>query len=244
VKAVYFTAGDVGHQIIEMVLNSYPEDIAAIVLDKKSSIFDAAENRKIPVQVFSTESKLIDFLPANFDYGFLLWWPKIVSSKLFKLAKYGFINTHPSLLPYGKGKHYNFWALVEQCPFGVTLHQIDEGIDTGPILAQQAIGYDWTDTGGSLYLKAKYAMVDLFQKAYPMIREFSLIPFNQDKNSGSFHLSSELETASQIALEELTTPRALLNKLRARTFPNMPGCWFTENGQRYEISIEIRKVSS
>ena len=154
----------------------------------------------------------------------------------------GFVNTHPSLLPHNRGKHYNFWAIVEQAPFGVTLHRVDAGVDSGAIVSQLPIDYDWCDTGETLYYKAQAAMLQLLTITYPSLRngQFSSIP--QNVNAGSFHRASEIESASMIDLEKNYLARNLLNLIRARTFEGHPGCWFTDGGSRYEISITIKKV--
>lgn len=49
------------------------------------------------------------------------------------------INVHPSHLPYGRGIFPLFWTLFYGWPTGVSLHQIDEGIDTGPVFACKAV---------------------------------------------------------------------------------------------------------
>jgi len=167
----------------------------------------------------------------------------MLKKPLLYTPRLGFINTHPSLLPHNRGKHYNFWALVEQAPFGVTLHCVDSGVDTGPIVAQSTLAYDWCDTGETLYNKAKTAMVELFCKTYPILRTEQYDTKPQNAGMGSFHRASELESASQIDLDALYRARDLLNLLRARTFQGYPGCWFEEAGNCYEISVKIRKVN-
>lgn len=175
--------------------------------------------------------------------GVMAWWPKILKRPLLDAPKYGFVNTHPSLLPHNRGKHYNFWALVEQAPFGVTLHRVDSGIDSGDIVAQTRISYDWCDSGGSLYFKAQAAMVSLFCQTYPRLRTGNFEARPQDPKMGSFHHSSEIDMASRIDLDARYQGRELLNLLRARTFEGYPGCWFEEAGDRYEVSVSIRKVN-
>ena len=71
------------------------------------------------------------------DLVFLTWWPSIMKERTIQSAKVGFVNLHPSLLPYGRGKHAYFYSIVDDEPFGVTIHLIDSGIDTGPILFQK-----------------------------------------------------------------------------------------------------------
>ena len=233
----------VGFEIAQYLIEYFPQDLALVVTTAKNDIFLELHKRKIPVQVFDTNEELATQLKnAEIDLGVLAWWPKIIKAQLLKVPRLGFINTHPSLLPYNRGKHYNFWAIVEEVPFGVSLHCVDEGIDSGDIVAQDRIAYDWCDTGGSLYEKAQEAMVRLFCATYPNLRKGQFPRYPQETNSGSFHRASELEPASQLQLEASYRGREILNLLRARTFPGHPGCWFEENGERYEVRIEIRRT--
>lgn len=50
------------------------------------------------------------------------------------LARQCFLNVHPGLLPDFRGLDPVLWALYERKPVGVTIHQIDDGIDTGDVL--------------------------------------------------------------------------------------------------------------
>jgi len=42
-------------------------------------------------------------------------------------------------LPYNKGSHPNFWSFIENSPKGVSIHEIDEGIDTGKLIASKKL---------------------------------------------------------------------------------------------------------
>lgn len=55
------------------------------------------------------------------------------------------INLHISYLPYNRGAHPNFWSFFDGTPAGVTIHLIDEGIDTGPILFQERVTFAKTE---------------------------------------------------------------------------------------------------
>ncbi len=177
----------------------------------------------------------------NPDIGVLAWWPKIIRRPLLAMPKQGFINTHPSLLPYNRGKHYNFWALVEQAPFGVSLHFVEEETDSGDIVTQANLPYDWGDNGATLYAKACHETVRLFKETYPIIRTLTIPRHKQDLSQGSFHYAWELEPASVIDLDQHYKARDLLNLIRARTFPGHPACWFSDAGSDYEVRIEIKR---
>ena len=51
----------------------------------------------------------------------------------------------------------------------MTIHWIDEGVDTGPIAFQRAIEVTWEDARATLYRKAQQAIVNLFREVLPTI---------------------------------------------------------------------------
>ena len=52
------------------------------------------------------------------------------------------INQHISFLPWNRGADPNFWSIFDDTPKGITIHLIDEGLDTGPILVQREVEFD------------------------------------------------------------------------------------------------------
>jgi phosphoribosylglycinamide formyltransferase-1 len=72
------------------------------------------------------------------------------------LARFTVVNTHPALLPAFPGVH----AVREALAYGVkltgcTVHFVDEGVDTGPVLAQEAVPVRWHDDEESLHERIK-----------------------------------------------------------------------------------------
>ena len=243
-KSILMADQSVGFEIAQWLLSEYRQDISLVVTTSENKILDLAKQLNVDYLVFESTNQVYTAMKESnidFDIGFLVWWPKIIKQPLLNMPRYGFINTHPSFLPHNRGKHYNFWALVEQSPFGVSLHFVEDGVDNGDIVAQDLISYDWEDNGESLYNKAQNAMVNLFKKAYPKILNLGFARQKQDVNSGSFHLANEINKASQINLDDTYKARDLLNLLRARTFPSYPACWFKDGVNEYEVRIEIKR---
>jgi methionyl-tRNA formyltransferase len=235
--------GDVGWEITKWLLENYIDDIYAVVTTTKNNIYDELQKKGVRSYVYESEAQLVKHLNQadKIDLGLLLWWPKIIKNNILNLAQKGFINTHPSFLPFNRGKHYNFWALVEEAPFGVSLHFVDESIDSGDLIAQSRINYNWEDNGETLYKKAAQEMVALFKRAYPEIRKLHFNRTAQNLESGSIHYAQELEEASKIELDKQYKARDLLNLLRARTFKGFSSCWFEDNEVKYEVRITINK---
>lgn len=246
-KLLLMADNHVGLEITRWLVNHYPEDLALIVSVADNDIFTVARDARLPCIEFGSNEEVVNNLRSRHltpDLGLLAWWPKIVKAPLLDAPKQGFINTHPSFLPYNRGKHYNFWAVVEGVPFGVTLHFVNEGVDTGDIIVQKGIPYDWEDTGGSLYVKASEAMIKIVKEAYPTIRQETIPRFRQNLAEGSFHLAKELDAASRIDLQKIYTAGALLNLLRARTFPGHPACWFNDGDETFEVRVEIKRKNA
>ena len=125
--------------------------------------------------------------------------------------------------------------------FYTLLHFVDNTIDGGDIIFQNRISKNWEDTGYSLYCKAKKEMVNLFKKKYKKIVEHQYVRVKQNLDEGSFHFSKELNSASQIFLDNTYKASELFNLLRARTFPPNSSCFFIDENKKYEVSIEIKE---
>jgi methionyl-tRNA formyltransferase len=244
-KSLVMADNSVGEKIVKWLLQHHKDDLACIVTTSENAIFYAARSAGIPCHVYKDEDRFLSYwheLKEAVDYGFLLWWPHILRPAILDLAINGFINTHPSMLPHNRGKHYNFWAIVEEAPFGVSLHFVQKGIDCGDVVAQERIAYGWEDTGGSLYEKSQVAICELFKKTYPLVRSGKYHRMPQDLEKGSFHWGKELEPASRVELDRTYTAKRLLNLFRARTFEGKPACRFNDGGCEFEVRVNIRRV--
>jgi folate-dependent phosphoribosylglycinamide formyltransferase PurN len=66
---------------------------------------------------------------------------RILSKAVLSSVEAPFINLHTGITPAYRGVHVGYWALAERRPdlFGVTVHVVDEGIDTGGVVAQTTL---------------------------------------------------------------------------------------------------------
>ena len=251
-KIAVFADKLVGKSTIEFLLANYPDDIEVIACVNEDSVIykdllqsNLGFSKKVIFDKDLNETETIDLLrERNLDYIILAWWPKIIKEPILSIPKIGILNFHPSLLPYNRGKNYNFWSIVEESPFGVSIHFVNKAIDGGDIIFQHKIEKSWEDTGATLFEKAQYEMLKLFKSNYGKIRDGEYTPIKQLPGTGSFHLSKELNSASFIELDKTYTAKELLNIIRARTFPPHPAAWFESDGVKYEVRIEITKINN
>lgn len=68
---------------------------------------------------------------------------KVLPKKIIEIPNFGCINLHPSLLPRYRGMSPQHWPIINgDLETGVTIHYIDEGVDTGNILIQETVNLD------------------------------------------------------------------------------------------------------
>jgi methionyl-tRNA formyltransferase len=243
-RIAVFADRDVGTRIVDLLSHAHGVEKLMVVTDPRSP-----EPPVVPVGIDHLELDGHDdggleamLSDAEFDLGLLAWWPRIVRTELLRSTRLGFLNLHPSLLPFNRGKDPNFWAIVDRLPFGVTIHWVDAGVDTGAIAFQRELSVDWTDTGGSLYRRATDAMVELFSESLPTIVG-GQIPRRTQGAGMPARRRHELDPASVLDLDAPTTARAVLDLLRARTFAPHPGVRFSADGHTYQVRVSIERLT-
>ena len=75
----------------------------------------------------------------EFDLVISFGYRHIISQEQIDSSIAPIINLHVSYLPWNKGVHPNFWSHFDCTPSGVTIHEVDAGIDTGNIIYQKLI---------------------------------------------------------------------------------------------------------
>lgn len=100
---------------------------------------------------------------------------QILSKEILDMPEFGCINIHASLLPKYRGAAPIQWAIIEgEKETGVTLMQMDEGLDTGDMLAKCIVPIDDRETGESLFDKLAAAGARLLVDTLPAIEAGSL----------------------------------------------------------------------
>lgn len=144
----------------------YPARILAVGSDNPAAGLEHAELHGVPTFVvepgrFATREAWADALLANIkhfepDLVVLAGFMKILPPNFVQALSPNLINTHPSLLPEFKGAHAVRDALAAGATrTGVTLHVVDEGVDTGPHLAQAEVQIHPGETEAALHERIK-----------------------------------------------------------------------------------------
>jgi phosphoribosylglycinamide formyltransferase-1 len=144
----------------------YPAKIVAVGSDKDAPGLEHAELYEVDTFVvnperFTSKEKWAETLLANVlhhqpDLVVLAGFMKILPANFVSALKGKLINIHPSLLPDFKGAHAVRDALAAgAAKTGVTIHYVDEGVDTGEIIVQSEVMIEQGDTEHSLHERIK-----------------------------------------------------------------------------------------
>jgi phosphoribosylglycinamide formyltransferase 1 len=114
--------------------------------------------------------------PYRPDIGCLAGFMRLVGNDFLRAFPLGVLNIHPSLLPSFPGLHAVQQALTHGAKLsGCTVHLVDEGTDTGPILAQAAVPVLDTDTEATLAARIQHEEHRLYPLAVQLLAAGSLL---------------------------------------------------------------------
>ena len=112
---------------------------------------------------------------------------QIIPASILHMKKYGCINVHASLLPKYRGAAPIQWAVIDgEKESGVTIMQMDEGLDTGDMLAKAIVPLDEKETGGSLFDKLSEAGGRLCVETLAKLEKGEIIPEKQGESPTAY----------------------------------------------------------
>lgn len=169
----------------------YPENPVHLFLKTKGTVFQTQEK--------------IDFDIDQFDWVISYGYSHIIKQDIINQTKNPIINLHISYLPFNRGADPNFWSWLENTPKGVTIHQIDQGIDTGDIFIQKEVNFKENETLSSSYEVLKKEIENLFIESFDNIIQGIIFPKKQN-GEGTFHLKKDLNKYTHLFTQGWNTP--------------------------------------
>ena len=165
------------------------------------------------------------------DVAVVVAYGRILSRSTLDTTRFGFVNVHFSLLPRWRGA-----APVERAILagddltGVSLMVLEEGLDTGPVIAVTESAIDAEETGGMLTARLSYLGADLLSAALPEYLAGKRQPAAQIE-AGASH--AKRLTTAEAAIDPMAAPQAVVRKVRA--FNPRPGAWLRAGDIRLKV---------
>jgi methionyl-tRNA formyltransferase len=189
-----------------------------------SPVKEAATDLGLPVAEPAGRAELEEVLTeaAPFDLGVVVAFGMILRPAALSVPSRGFVNVHFSLLPRWRGA-----APVERAILsgdektGVTLMVMEEGLDTGPVVAAQTIQIDPTETAGELTARLADLGADLLSRHLMDFVRGEVIPVPQAASGATY---ADRITTHEAELSATWPSSALLRAVRA--YSPRPGARF------------------
>jgi methionyl-tRNA formyltransferase len=197
--------------------------VKALALERGVTVLQPPKLRTPP---FSDElRKLAPDVCVVTAYG------KILPKDVLEVPLQGCVNVHASLLPRFRGAAPIQWAIAQgDAETGVALMRMDEGLDTGPVIAMKRLPIAPDDTSASLHQKLSRLGGDVLRESLPAYLRGELKPVPQP--SEGMILAPMIQ--KEDGLLDFSKPAVELER-RVRAFTPWPGAFTGLNGARLKV---------
>ena len=149
------------------------------------------------------------------------------------------VNVHPGLNPYNRGWFPQVFSIVTGLPSGVTIHEIDNELDHGPIITQREYKIQSWDTSGSAYQKIMNIEKELVLEWFTAIRDQTYLAVSP-KEEGNLNYKNDFDLLKHIDLSEQGSFGDFINRLRALTHDDFRNAYFIDDsGKKVFVKISL-----
>lgn len=138
-------------------------------------LINRAEENNIPIEIsenINSETFIERVKSYDVDLFVSMSFNQIFRKEMINLPRMKTINCHAGKLPFYRGRNILNWALInDEKEFGITVHYLDEGIDTGDIILQETYPITDEDNYGTLLERAYDGCAKVLYKAIKMIQK-------------------------------------------------------------------------
>ncbi len=198
-KIVFMGTPDFAVGALEALLDAGHEVIAVVTQPDKakgrsgkltfSPVKECAVAHNIPVlqpEKIKEKEAVEELKQYPADVFVVAAFGQILSKEILDMPKYGCLNIHASLLPKYRGSSPIQWAVINgEEVSGVTIMQMNEGLDTGDILYQKEYVLDKKETGESLFDKLAVLGAKAIVEALPLMEAGKLTPIPQKEEEAT-----------------------------------------------------------
>lgn len=184
-----------------------------------------------PARIRNHPEVLEELAALQPDVAVVVAFGQILPQEFLDMPKYGCLNVHASLLPAYRGAAPIQWSIIDGLSeTGVTIMQMDAGLDTGDILSQVTVPIDPEETGDSLFEKLSSVGAQALVDILPDVEAGNLHPVKQGEPTTAYAKQLKKEMGD-IHWEESAAHIALL----VRGLASWPSAYTKVNGKTCKI---------
>ena len=236
-KIAFLGSRPLGARCLRYLTEQKEVEICGVVTRPKGSqgwwgppeVIDVAEELGLEV----LEEK--DLKRKELDLILSVLYDKILKGDIINIPKRGAINLHNAPLPDYRGcNSFSHAIMNNESKYGVTIHYINEGIDTGPIIKVAWFNIDPDMTARELYERAQDVAFNLFVETLPKIISGNISATPQSPEKYYYPRNSLSNKEANLSWE----PQRLYNFVRALTFPPFEKAFIRIGDKKLYLSIK------
>ena len=213
----------------------------------KSNMIEIFTNNKYRWEYSIQESINLDLKDKNIIQEIISTYNLVISAHCKKIFPPNLvdnircINLHPGLNPYNRGWFPQVFSIINHLPIGATIHEIDNELDHGPIIVQEEVKINSTDTSLEVYNKVIQKEIELFNLNLESIilNTYELI---FPKEEGNLNLKKDFNKLCELDLNNVGTLKEHIDLLRALTHGDFNNAFFYDSkNEKINIRLEITK---
>ena len=171
----------------------------------RQSLVDFFESHGDSVQCYDGRINADMSMVKEADWLISYGYRNLIRQEVLNQFGHQAINLHISLLPWNRGADPNLWSFLEDSPKGVTIHRLEQALDTGEIIAQKEVFFDKMDTLRTSYDKLTVEIETLLQNIWDDLKMGLIHPAPQPAG-GSFHKLIDKERYLPLLFQGWDTP--------------------------------------
>lgn len=243
-KVLFMGTPEIAATILQAIIKSKHEVVGVVTQEDKPK--GRGKNLSMPpvkevalehgIEVFQPhiikeESAIKRLREFNADIFVVAAYGKILSKEILDIPKYGCINAHASLLPKYRGAAPIQWSIIDgEKLTGITIMQMDEGLDTGDMLFKAVVEIADDDTADTLYDKLSVCGGSLTVEALDRIEEGDIHPVKQEDSQATYAKMLD----KSLGRLSFNRPSAEIERL-VRGLNSWPGTFTYINGKTLKI---------
>jgi len=235
-KIVYFSKGLRGSQCLSRILEAGYVVKTIVAVDQEQPLDEIARKYDLPIiypENINSDNTITQLKTFNADLFILCGYNKILKQPIIEIPPLGTINLHGGKLPEYRGAAPINWQIINgETTGGCSIIYVDEGIDTGDIIAQEIYQIDAGDTHASILEKTLDIFPRLLLDVLEQIENGTVQPQKQDPSEGGY-FPRRYPKDSEIIWAEMTDIE-VHNLVRGMHGP-YPAAYTNKAGEKIEI---------
>lgn len=232
IRIGYFADGIWSHKAFLKIIQDSRFEIAFITPrfdTKDNTLFSFSQKFNIPyikVQNINSQNFINTIQKYNCDIFVSMSFNQIFKEPLISIPPLKTINCHAGKLPQYRGRNVLNWVLInDEKEFGITVHFVDEGIDTGDIIIQKTFKITDQDDYSTLLQKSHIECAKILYEALILFLDEKVCPYKQ--NQGGFYCPMRIQGDEVIDWKQ--NSRQIFNFIRALSTPSLGALSYIHN---------------